>query len=121
MRVYGVCKLHRAVVQADISSGRDQTARLMRMLGIRGVVKSKKVKTTNSDPAAARHPDLVSRNFVAAAPNQLWVTDITYVTTWSGVAYVVFITDAYARTIVGWRVASNMRTEIVLDALEVAR
>ncbi|WP_155725422.1 DDE-type integrase/transposase/recombinase, partial [Mycobacterium avium] len=66
-------------------------------------------------------PDLVHRNFAAAAPNQLWVTDLTFVPTWAGVAYVCFIIDAYSRMIVGWRVASHMRTSMVLDALEMAR
>jgi putative transposase len=68
-----------------------------------------------------RHPDLVGRDFNATAPNQLWVTDLTYVPTWAGVAYVSFIIDAYSRTIVGWRVASHMRTTMVLDAIEMAR
>lgn len=73
------------------------------------------------DPTALRHPDLVKRNFSATGVNQLWVTDLTYVPTWAGVAYVCFITDAYSRMIVGWRVASNMRTPMVLDAIEMAR
>ena len=68
-----------------------------------------------------RHPDLVRRDFTAAGPNQLWVTDLTYVPTWAGVAYVCFITDAYSRMIVGWRVASHMRTTMVLDAIEMTR
>jgi putative transposase len=70
---------------------------------------------------ALRHPDLVRRDFTAAAPNQLWVTDLTYVATWAGVAYVCFIVDAYSRMIVGWRVAGHMRTAMVLDAVEMAR
>jgi putative transposase len=70
---------------------------------------------------AARHPDLVNRDFTATAPNQLWVTDLTYVVTWAGVAYVCFITDAFSRRIVGWRVAQTMRTDMVLEALEMAR
>ena len=74
-----------------------------------------------TDPAAERHPDLVKRQFAATAPNQLWVTDLTFVPTWAGVAYVCFIVDAYSRMIVGWRVASHMRTSMVLDALEMAR
>lgn len=68
-----------------------------------------------------RHPDLVGRDFTATAPNQLWVTDLTFVPTWAGVAYVCFIIDAYSRAIVGWRVASHMRTMMVLDAIEMAR
>src|SRR5207244_4005011 len=76
---------------------------------------------TRRDDDAARPADLVKRKFVAHAPNQLWVTDLTYVATWSGMAYVCFITDAFSRRIVGWRVAANMRTDMVLDALEMAR
>ena len=83
----------------------------MRAAGIEGARRSKRVRTTKPDPAAARHPDLVNRDFTATAPNQLWVTDLTYVPTWAGVAYVCFIVDAYRRMIVGWRVASHMRTD----------
>ena len=74
-----------------------------------------------ADPAAARPPDLVERRFRATAANQLWVSDLTFVSTWQGVAYVAFIVDAFSRRIVGWRVASHMRTDMVLDALEMAR
>jgi putative transposase len=79
------------------------------------------VFTTRPDDKAARPPDLVDRKFVADAPNRLWVIDLTYVPTWSGMAYVCFIVDVFSRTIVGWRVAANMRTDMVLDALEMAR
>jgi putative transposase len=101
--------------------GRDQVARLMRDAGIEGVRRGKRVRTTKPGPEVGRHPDLVGRDFTASAPNQLWVTDLTYVPTWAGVAYVCFITDAFSRMIVGWRVASNMRTTMVLDAIEMAR
>ena len=93
----------------------------MRSLGVEGVKRSKRVKTTRPDPAATRHPDLVRGNFTATAPNQLWVTDLTFVPTWAGVAYVCFIIDAFSRMIVGWRVASTMKTETVLDAIEMVR
>src|SRR5690606_7338172 len=83
--------------------------------------RSKRVRTTRPDRAAGRHPDLVERDFAATAPNRLWVTDLTFVATWAGVAYVCFITDAYSRMIVGWRVAGHMRTPVVLDAIEMAR
>ena len=119
--VCGVRKLWKAMLRAGHDIGRDQTARLMRQLGIRGVRKGKKPKTTKSDPGATRPPDLVERRFTAEGPNALWVTDLTYVATWSGVAYVCFITDAFSRMIVGWRVATHMRTDMVLDALEMAR
>ena len=93
----------------------------MRAAGITGVRRGKQVRTTKPDPTAARHPDLVKRNFTATAPNQLWVTDLTFVATWAGVAYVCFITDVFSRMIVGWRVAGHMRTTMVLDAIEMAR
>jgi transposase InsO family protein len=79
------------------------------------------VRTTRRDRSAGRHPDLVKRQFRAERPNQLWVTDLTFVATWAGVAYVCFIVDAFSRMIVGWRVAGHMRTPMVLDAIEMAR
>ena len=94
----------------------------MRELGIQGVSRRrKKVFSTISDPDATRAADLVKRNFTADRPDALWVTDLTYVPTRSGMAYVCFIVDAFSRHIVGWRVAAHMRTEMVLDALEMAR
>jgi putative transposase len=120
-RVYGAHKLWKAAHRAGHDIGRDQVARLMRAAGIEGIHRRKKVRTTRPDGTATRHPDLVERDFTATAPNQLWVTDLTYVPTWAGMAYVCFIVDVYSRAIVGWRVASNMRTEMVLDAIEMAR
>ncbi|WP_110882105.1 IS3 family transposase [Mycolicibacterium vulneris] len=120
-RVYGVRKLWKAARRAGHDVGRDQVGRLMRAAGIQGARRGKRVRTTKPDLAAARHPDLVQRKFTASAPNQLWVTDLTFVPTWAGVAYVCFIVDAYSRMIVGWRVASHMRTTMVLDAIEMAR
>ena len=119
--VYGARKLWIAAQRVGYDIGRDQTARLMRILGIQGVRRGKRVRTTVSDEKAARPPDLVERDFTADRPNRLWVTDLTYVPTWAGVAYVCFIVDAFSRRIVGWRVAGNMRTAMVLDALEMAR
>lgn len=120
-KLYGAHKLWKAAGRDGIDIGRDQTARLMTRMGIRGVTRSRKVRTTRPDATAERHPDLVDRDFTAEAPNRLWVTDLTFVPTRAGMAYVCFITDAYSRTIVGWRVASHMRTAMVLDALEMAR
>jgi len=121
-KVYGAHKLWLAARRAGHDIGRDQTARLMRDLGIVGISRRrKKVFTTIADPDAVRAPDLVNRNFSADRPDALWVTDLTYVPTRSGMAYVCFIVDAFSRRIVGWRVASNMRTDMVLDALEMAR
>jgi putative transposase len=119
--VYGARKLWKAAHRAGLDVGRDQIARLMRVAEIEGARRTKRVRTTRADPAAPRHPDLVQREFQAAAPNQLWVTDLTYVPTWAGVAYVCFIVDAFSRMIVGWRVAAHMRTAMVLDAVEMAR
>ena len=121
-RVYGAHKLWKAARRAGHDIGRDQVARLMRQLDIEGVSRMrKKVFTTRRDPDAWRAPDLVNRNFQADRPDALWVTDLTYVPTRSGMAYVCFIVDAFSRRIVGWRVAANMKTEMVLDALEMAR
>jgi putative transposase len=121
-RVYGAHKLWKAARRAGHEIGRDQVARLMRVAGIEGVSRRRrKVRTTRSDPSAPRPADLVERDFTATRPNDLWVTDLTYVPTWSGFAYVCFIVDAYSRMIVGWRVAAHMRTDMVLDALEMAR
>ena len=120
-KVYGARKLWKAARRAGHDLGRDQVARLMRAAGIEGWRKAKKRKTTRPDPEAPRHPDLVERHFVAERPNALWVSDLTYVATWSGFAYAYFIVDAFSRMIVGWRVAANMRTDMVLEALEMAR
>lgn len=100
-KVYGARKLWKAARRAGHDVGCDQVARLMRAAGIEGARRGKRVKTTKSDPAADRHPDLVKRKFTAAAPNQLWVTDLTFVPTWPGVAYVCFLIDAFSRMIVG--------------------
>jgi putative transposase len=121
-KVYGAHKLWKAARRAGHDIGRDQVARLMRELDIRGVSRRrKKVFTTVADPDATRAPDLVDRNFTADRPDALWVTDITYVPTRSGMGYVCFIVDAYSRRIVGWTVASHMKTSMVLGALEMAR
>ena len=121
-KVYGAHKLWKAARRAGHDVGRDQVARLMRQLGIEGVSRlRKKVFTTRADADALRAPDLVNRQFRADRPNALWVTDLTYVPTRSGMAYVCFIVDAFSRMIVGWRVATNMKTDMVLDALEMAR
>ncbi len=121
-KVYGAHKLWKAARRAGHDIGRDQVARLMRELGIRGVSRRRnKVFTTISDPDAVRARDLVNRDFTADRPDALWVTDLTYVPTRSGMAYVCFIVDAFSRRIVGWRAASNMKTDMVLDALEMAR
>ena len=120
-RVYGVRKLWKAARRAGFEVGRDQVGRLMRAEGIVGAVRTKRVRTTRPAEGAPRHPDLVKRDFTASSPNDLWVTDLTFVPTWAGIAYVCFIIDAFSRMIVGWRVAAHMRTQIVLDGIEMAR
>jgi len=121
-KVYGAHKLWKAARRAGHDIGRDQVARLMRAMEIEGISRRRrKVFTTIADPHAVRAPDLVNRNFTADRPDALWVTDLTYVPTRTGMAYVCFIVDAFSRRVVGWRVASHMRTDMVLDALEMAR
>jgi len=120
-RVYGARKLWKAARRAGHDVGRDQVGRLMRAEGIEGVRRGRRVRTTRPELGVPRHPDLVRRDFTATGPNQLWVTDLTFVATWAGVAYVCFIIDAYSRMIVGWRAAPHMRTTMVLEAIEMAR
>lgn len=119
--VYGVRKMHALLTREGWDVGRDQTARLMELAGVRGVVRSKKVFTTKSDSAAALPKDLVNRDFSAAAPNRLWVADITYVATWAGFAYVAFVSDVFSRMIVGWNVAATLKADVLpLQALNMA-
>ena len=119
-QVYGAEKIWRQLGREGIRTGRDRVARLMRELGIRGVVRGAKRRTTVPAELGDRPADLVRRDFSAPAPNRLWVADLTYVATWAGFAYTAFIIDAYSRAIVGWRVASHLRAELALDALEMA-
>ena len=118
--VYGRRKLAKAVRRAGLDVGRDQVYRLMREQGIRGASREKKRFTTHADPAAVRAPDLVKRNFTATAPDQLWVADFTYCSTWSGVVYVAFVIDVFSRRIVGWKAARTMHASLVVDALNMA-
>ena len=118
--VYGARKVWLALRREDVDVARCTVERLMAELGLTGAVRGKVKKTTIADRTASRPPDLVRRQFGASAPNRLWVADLTYVSTWSGWAYVAFVVDAYARRILGWRVASTMNTAMVLDAIEQA-
>jgi len=118
--VYGAKKVWRAMHRQGVAVARCTVERLMRDLGLKGEVRGRGVRTTWSDPAAANPLDRVNRNFTAQRPNQLWVADFTFVSTWQGFAYVAFIVDVYSRFIVGWRVSRNMKTDFVLDALEQA-
>jgi putative transposase len=118
--VYGRRKLAKAVRRAGFDVGRDQVARLMRERGIRGASRARTRFTTHADPAAVRAPDLVKRNFTATRPDQLWVADFTYCSTWSGVVYVAFVVDVFSRRIVGWKAARTMHASLVVDALNMA-
>jgi transposase InsO family protein len=118
--VYGARKVWRQLDREGIPVARCTVERLMRKLGLEGVVRGKPIRTTVSDEDADRPADLVQRQFTAIRPNQLWVADFSYVATWSGFVYVAFVIDAFARRIVGWRVARSMQTDLVLDALEQA-
>lgn len=120
MQVYGVRKVWRQLHREGLEVARCTVGRLMRRQGLQGAVRGKKLRTTMPDPAAARPSDKVQRVFYAQRPNQLWVSDFTYVSTWQGFVYVAFVIDVFARRIVGWRVSSTMRTDFVLDALEQA-
>jgi transposase InsO family protein len=119
-QVYGVRKVWRQLNREGIPVARCTVERLMRRMGLEGAVRGKKFKTTIPDESAARPADLVSREFVATRPNELWVADLTYVATWQGFVYVAFIIDVFARMIVGWRASSSLRTDLALDALEQA-
>jgi putative transposase len=118
--VYGIEKVWRQLDRQGIEIGRDRVARLMHELELSGVVRGKKKRTTVPAEVGARPADLVERQFTAAAPNQVWVADLTYVSTWSGFVYVAFVIDVFSRFIVGWRVSNSLHTELALDALEMA-
>ncbi|MCM4683952.1 IS3 family transposase [Escherichia coli] len=118
-QVYGVRKVWRQLLREGIRVARCTVARLMAVMGLAGVLRGKKVRTTISRKAVAAG-DRVNRQFVAERPDQLWVADFTYVSTWQGFVYVAFIIDVFAGCIVGWRVSSSMETTFVLDALEQA-
>ena len=118
--VYGRRKLTKAARKNGIDVGRDQVARLMRSMGIRGASRSKKRFTTKADPTAVRAPDLVKRDFTATAPDRKWVADFTYCSTWSGIVYVAFVVDVFSRRIVGWKAARSMTAPLVIDALNMA-
>ena len=119
-QVYGADKVWRQLHREGVEVARCTVERLMRGMGLQGAVRGKKAKTTVSDDSTARPADLVKRNFTASRPNELWVADLTYVSTWRGFVYVAFIIDVFARMIVGWRVSSSLRTDLALDALEQA-
>ena len=118
--VYGARKLWRAMLREGHDLARCTVERLMRDIGIEGVRRGKKIKTTWSDKALPCPMDRVNRQFRATMPNQLWVSDFTYVSTWQGFVYVAFVIDTFANKIVGWRASRSQQTQFVLDALEQA-
>jgi transposase InsO family protein len=118
--VYGARKVWRQLLREGFAVARCTVERLMRKMGFAGAVRGKPIRTTNSDKTSPCPMDQVNRQFRAAAPNQLWVSDFTYVATWAGFVYVAFVIDVYARRIVGWRVSRTAHAGFVLDALEQA-
>ena len=118
--VYGVRKVWKQLRREGQAVARCTVARLMRRLGLAGAVRGRKfAATTLAATAAARPPDLVTRQFTAVRPNQLWVADLTYVATWRGFVYVAFVIDVFSRRIVGWRASTSLRSDLALDALEL--
>lgn len=120
MQVYGADKVWKQMNREGITVARCTVERLMRRLGLQGARRGKVVRTTTPDTSVPCPLDRVNRQFKADRPNQLWVSDFTYVSTWQGWLYVAFVIDVFARRIVGWRVSSSMQTDFVLDALEQA-
>lgn len=116
----GARKVWHLLAREGIVVARCTVERLMRELGLHGVRRDARVRTTRPDPAGERAPDRVNRDFTAPAPNRLWLVDFTYVPTWSGMKFTAFVSDAYSRRIVGWRTAASMPTSLPLDALEMA-
>lgn len=119
-RRYGGKKVWKELQREGRVVARCTVQRVYKAMGLHGVVRGRRVKTTVPEPTAHRPQDLVQRNFTATRPNQLWVSDLTYVPTWRGFVYVAFVTDAYSRRIVGWRATTTLRTDLALDALEQA-
>ena len=118
--VYGVPRIHAELQDEGIRIGRKRIARLMRVHGLEGVSRRKWVRTTRRGKSPRAVPDLVDRDFRADGPDQLWVSDITYIRTWSGFLYLAVVLDAWSRRIVGWSMKGHLRTELVLEALEMA-
>jgi putative transposase len=118
---YGAPRVHAELAdEHDVRCGRKRVARLMRMAKLRGVCRRRRFKTTRRDEQAQISDDLVQRQFEAAGPNALWIADITYLSTWQGFLFLAVVIDAWSRRVVGWSMANHLRTELVLDALELA-
>jgi putative transposase len=119
-RTYGYPRVHAELRDLGVLCSRKRVARLMRKAGLRGCIRGRRKRTTLRDVNAVPAPDLVGRNFAATAPDRLWTADITYVHTQEGFLYLAFILDVYSRQLVGWAMATHLRTELVVDALEMA-
>ena len=118
--VYGARKVHAELCRRGTRVARCTVERLMRAEGLRGIAREKTRRTTlTRDPETARPADLVKRQFVASAPNELWVADLTYIRTYSGWVYAAFVLDVFSRRVVGWQVSTSLRTDLALDALEM--
>jgi len=117
---YGVPRVHRELREDGVGVGRDRVARLMRLAGLQGISRRRFVVTTRRNEAARPAPDLVERRFEADGPNRIWVADITYIPTWAGFLYLAMVLDVFSRRIVGWAMATHLRTELVLEALQLA-
>ena len=117
---YGAPRIHAELVAQGHAVGRKRIARLMRRAGLRGISRRKGTRTTIRDARARAAPDLVERAFTADAPDRLWVADITYIPTWAGFLYLAVVLDTFSRRVVGWSMANHLRTQLVLDALDMA-
>ncbi len=117
---YGVPRVHAELRAEGTRIGRKRVARLMRRAGLEGASRRKRVFTTTKDRDARPAPDLVERDFSSERPDRLWIADITYIPTWAGFLYLAVVVDAWSRKVVGWAMATHLRTELVLDALNMA-
>jgi putative transposase len=117
---YGMPRIHAELAAEGLLAGRKRVARLMRAAGLEGISRRRRGRTTRRDRDARPAPDLVERNFSAGGPDELWVADITYVPTWAGFLYLAVVLDAFSRRVVGWSMANHLRTELVLEALNMA-
>ncbi len=119
-QTYGVPRVHFELAVEGVRVGRKRVARLMRAAGLAGISRRRWIRTTVRSAGASAAPDLVDRDFTASAPDRLWVADITYIPTWAGFLYLAVVLDAWSRRVVGWAMASHLRTELVLEALNMA-
>jgi len=117
---YGAPRIHAELADEGMRVGRKRVARLMRIAGLQGVSRRRRARTTLRTVGAQPAPDLVDRDFAVTGPNRLWVADITYLPTWSGFLFLAVVVDAWSRRVVGWSMATHLRTELVLDALDMA-